>query len=238
MSIRLLACLGVSSLLTAALFADSPPAGKSDATDPAASSVSQPANAVAAESATAVPTSSPSDAGPMVVPAVDNGLVTLNVDDALISQIMNAFSRQTGRSIVVGPDVTGRTTVRLNGVPWDAALDAVLKPFGYGHYSSSNATVVCGTDVVIPRVFALKYLDAADVEDLVRSAMSPRGKFSKVLVRSQSWGAATEGGGTTMAGGNTMGKRQRSQENKDVARTKTILIVSFRQQCMRVKAEA
>jgi type IV pilus assembly protein PilQ len=159
--------------------------------------------------------------------AAGDGLVTLNADDTLIAQILNAFSRQTGRSIVVGPDVTGRATVRLTGVPWEAALEAILKPFGYGHYDAGNATVVCGTDVLVPRLFTLKYMDAGDVEDLVRTVMSPRGKFSKVVARGQSWSAATEGGGTSLAGGTTMGKRQRSVENKDLTKTKTILVTDI-----------
>lgn len=166
----------------------------------------------------------------VVVPPVvvtGDGLVTLNADDTLITQILNAFSRQTGRSIVVGPDVTGRTTVRLTGVPWDAALEAVLKPFGYGHYNAGNATVVCGTDVLVSRLFTLKYMDAGDVEDIVRTVMSPRGKFSKVVARGQSWSAATEGGGTSLAGGTTMGKRQRSVENKDLTKTKSILVTDI-----------
>ena len=153
--------------------------------------------------------------------------VTLIADDTLITQILNAFSRQTGRSIVVGPDVTGRTTVRLNGVPWEAALEAVLKPFGYGHYTEGGATVVCGVDSLVPRVFTLKYLDASDVEEVIRTLMSPRGKFSKVMARGQSWGASTDSSSTSLAGGATMGKRQRSVENKELSKTKTMLITDI-----------
>ncbi len=173
------------------------------------------------------PVAAPPSAAPVEAGVAADGLVTLNADDILVTQILNAFSRQTGRSIVVGPDVTGRTTVRLTGVPWESALEAVLKPFGYGHYTAGNATVVCGTDTLVSRLFTLKYVDASDVEDVIRSAMSPRGKISKVVARSQSWSASTEGGGSTMAGGNTMGKRQRSQEKSEMAKTKTIVVTDI-----------
>ena len=43
-------------------------------------------------------------------------LVTLNVDEGQITQVLNAFSRQTGRSIVLGPEVQGKVTARLSNV--------------------------------------------------------------------------------------------------------------------------
>ena len=138
--------------------------------DPSAAPAS--GKAPPAEPAQAEPAAAPSPA-----PSSARGpLVTLNAEDALVSQILNAFSRQTGRSIVIGPEITGRTTVRLTNVPWNEALDAVLKPFNYGHYEQGDATVVCGIDPVGSRVFTLKHLDASDVEEAVRSFLSPRGK--------------------------------------------------------------
>jgi len=100
-----------------------------------------------------------------------DGLVTLNADDALVTQILNAFSRQTGRSIVIGPEITGRTTVRLNNVAWDDALEAVLKPFGYAHYQAGEATVVTGVDPLNTRLIELKHQEVlrllSEIEALV-----------------------------------------------------------------------
>jgi len=180
-----------------------------------------------APAAAAAPAMAPALATVPATRSVTSDRVTLNADDTPITQILNAFSRQTGRSVVVGPEVTGRTTVRLEEVPWEEALDAILKPFGYGHYTEGNATVVCGVDALVPRVFTLKYLDVADVEDVIKTFLSARGKLSKIAVRSQSWGAAADAGGSSVAGGPTMGKRQRAQESKDLAKTKTLFVTDI-----------
>lgn len=150
--------------------------------------------------------------------------VTLNAEDALVTQLLNAFSRQTGRSIVVGPEITGRTTVRLNHVPWNEALDAVLKPFGYVHYETGEATVVTTITPFGTRVYSVKHLDVADVEESIRSMLSPQGKITKITTRSQSWANATQSGSSSVAGGDTIGKRQRVQEEKEITKSKTLVV--------------
>ena len=60
--------------------------------------------------------------------------VTINVKDANISEVLKAYSLQTGQSIVVGPDVVSdNVNVRLNNIPWQEALDVILKPYGFGY---------------------------------------------------------------------------------------------------------
>jgi type IV pilus secretin PilQ/predicted competence protein len=143
--------------------------------------------------------------------------VTINVDDGLLTQVLNAFSRQTGRSIVVGPEVTGKVTARLSDVPWRDALDSILKPYGYGYYlvgdtiivsslekiekiakataMPTNVTMAAGSvpttpppEPLIVKVFTLKYLDASDVEGLIAQRLTlGRGTVSRVTIQSQTW---------------------------------------------------
>lgn len=155
---------------------------------------------------------------------VKNLRVTLNVEDALVTQILNAFSRQTGRSIVIGPGITERTTVRLNDVSWDEAMDAVLKPFGYVHYEQGEATVVTTVTPSGTRVFTIRHLDVGDVEETIRSMLTPQGKLSKVTTRSQSWANASQSSAMSVAGGDTMGKRQRVQEEREITKSKTLVV--------------
>ncbi len=162
-------------------------------------------------------------AGTVAAPVGTNTLVTLNVEDALVSQILNAFSRQTGRSIVIGPEITGRTTVRLNNVPWEQALDSVLKPFGYGSFQDGETTVVTGVNPLNSRVFTLKHLDASDVEPVVAVFLSPRGKIVRVANLGQSWGSAASQS-ESVAGGEGMGKRTRVQEDAKISRSKTLVV--------------
>ena len=58
----------------------------------------------------------------IIEPAVDtpsSEFVTINVKNANISEVLKAYSLQTGQSIVVGPDVVSdNVNVRLNNIPW------------------------------------------------------------------------------------------------------------------------
>lgn len=175
-------------------------------------------------------------------------LVTINVDDGMIVQVLNAFSRQTGRSIVVGPEVTGKVTARLSNVQWRDALDSILRPYGYGYYlvgdtiivtaldklpkdtptvASGSTAVASGTRVSPPKVlkvFTLKYLDAADIEAVIKSQLSPGGTIGRLTMQSQSW---KETGG--MAQNNTssesLGRLNRFSEEVGQVKGKTFVVV-------------
>jgi type II secretory pathway component GspD/PulD (secretin) len=180
-------------------------------------------SAAPTDGAEAEPAETTTAAAAEAEPVTKPGHVTLNAEDALVSQILNAFSRQTGRSIVIGPEITGRTTVRLNNVPWDEALEAVLRPFGYGHFEEGGATVVTGVDPVQSQVITLKFVDASDVEGVLASFLSPRGKISRLTNLGQSWGSAASQS-ESVAGGEGMGKRSRFREDPLITRSKTLVV--------------
>ena len=184
-------------------------------------------------------------------------LVTINVDNGPITQVLNAFSRQSGRNIVIGSEVAGNVTLRVTDKPWNDALDVILKPYGYDYYMVGDTIIICGKDklpkdVVLNKagpgaalvvtqtpkvdeplevkVFTLKYLDASDVAELVQSQLTPnRGKIGKLLARSQSWKeqSATSGGQNTSS--ESLGRLQRVQEESVQVRGKTLVIVDTRE---------
>jgi type II secretory pathway component GspD/PulD (secretin) len=88
------------------------------------------------------------NAMPPVAQVSTSEVVTINENDGNIVQVLNAFSIQTGRSIVVGPEVTGKVNVRLNHVRWDDALNVILKPSGFGYYLVGDTVIVCSTDKI------------------------------------------------------------------------------------------
>lgn len=53
--------------------------------------------------------------------------IDLELKDADIKDVLRTFAKITGLNIVVDPDVTGSVTVNLVHVPWDQALDIVLR---------------------------------------------------------------------------------------------------------------
>lgn len=50
--------------------------------------------------------------------ATPSDVVTIHVENGDITKVLNIFSRQTGKSLVIGPEVTGNVTMRLNDIPY------------------------------------------------------------------------------------------------------------------------
>lgn len=201
------------------------------------------------------------DQPPASPPAKSNGaaeLVTIAVDEAPIAQVLNAFSRQTGRSIVIGPEVSGKVTARLSGIPWRDALDILLRPYGFGYYMVGDTVVIGSIDKLpkaavaaqpaagaqpaatpppppeplVVKVFNLKYLDAADVEELIKAQLSSQGKIGRLIVRGQTWKQETQWGTTTggstgsrASGAGDLGRLKRIAEEQSIVKGKTVVVV-------------
>lgn len=58
--------------------------------------------------------------------------ISLDLKDADIRDVLLTFSRLARLNMVIDPDVRGAVTVRLENVPWDQALDVILKVNGLG----------------------------------------------------------------------------------------------------------
>jgi type IV pilus assembly protein PilQ len=157
--------------------------------------------------------------------------VTINVKDANISEVLKAYSLQTGQSIVVGPDVVSdNVNVRLNNIPWQNALDVILKPYGFGYRvvgdtivisKLENIVTVEGIEPLASQVFNLKYLDAYDIKDVCEAQLTGRGKFTILSTKGlPGWefGGGNKGRATTEAG-----VRQRAQK-ESIQKSKTFII--------------
>ncbi len=64
--------------------------------------------------------------------------ISLDVKDADLRDILHTFSELTGLNMVIDPDVRGSVTVRLHDVPWDQALDLILRTNGCGYVIEGN----------------------------------------------------------------------------------------------------
>ncbi|MEI6166317.1 MAG: secretin and TonB N-terminal domain-containing protein [bacterium] len=189
---------------------------------------------------------------PMIAPSAASDLVTINVDNGPIAQVLNAFSRQTGRSIVIGAEVTGNVTLRLTDKRWQDALDVILKPYGFDYYMVGDTIIICGKDKVpkqavgtngvwatapgatqgpppeplVVKAFALKYLDASDLEDLVKSQISPAGRIGKLVSRSQTWqDQQVFQGNLNTTSSESLGRLKRLQEEPGQVRGKMLVVV-------------
>ncbi|HPR64559.1 MAG TPA: type IV pilus secretin PilQ [Thermoanaerobaculia bacterium] len=64
--------------------------------------------------------------------------ITLRLKDADIRDVITTFSEYLGINIVMDPEVSGRVTVNLIDVPWDQALDLILKINGLSSVLENN----------------------------------------------------------------------------------------------------
>lgn len=65
--------------------------------------------------------------------------VTLDFKDADVRDVFRLIAEVSRLNIIMGEDVTGRVTVRMANVPWDQALDTVLKLHGLASQSIDGA---------------------------------------------------------------------------------------------------
>jgi len=135
-----------------------------------------------------------------------SGIVSLDFQDADIIPILRLLSDVSGFNVVVHPDVKGKITMKLLNVPWEQALDMVLKTFSLNKVIDGNVIRIAPASVfareqeenikqkvaeiqsqsaeamgiVEPRVFPINYADVTVVEGTLKSAkvLSSRGNIS------------------------------------------------------------
>ncbi len=122
-------------------------------------------------------------------------LISLDFQDADVVAILRLLSEVSGYNIVIHPDVKGKISMRLINVPWEQALDLILKTFNLAKSVDGNIIRVApiaafsresdelakakesrmDAEVLETRVFKVSYADAALVEKTI--------KDSKILTR-------------------------------------------------------
>ena len=156
--------------------------------------------------------------------------VTLDFKDADIRNVLKIISYKCGVNIVATPEVIGNVTIRLVDVPWEKALEVILKTYGFGFERIGNIITVAPIDKLteqrkqevelaqvqptVTEVFILEYLDAKDAKKALDPLISPRGRITVLEMTGQ---AGWEFGGTELA------KRQRRAE-ETMGRSKTLIV--------------
>ena len=64
--------------------------------------------------------------------------ISLELKDADIKDVLRTFAKITGLNVVVDPEVSGSVTVQLENVPWDQALDIILRINGLDYVVENN----------------------------------------------------------------------------------------------------
>lgn len=113
--------------------------------------------------------------------AVSSGNVTMDFKDADITNVLRILSYKSGVNIVAGKDVTGPITIRLTDVPWEKALEVILRTYGYTYEREENIIRVTTTEnlekeELVTELFSLNYAQASNVPLAIEEMLSDRGK--------------------------------------------------------------
>ncbi|HOG23829.1 MAG TPA: secretin and TonB N-terminal domain-containing protein [Candidatus Omnitrophota bacterium] len=108
--------------------------------------------------------------------------ISLDFKDADINTVLRILSMKSGMNIVSGPEVKGVVTVRLDNVPWDKALNVILRTYDYVYERDGNIIRVTsrekmGQEPVETKTFILNYSKAAEIQSAVQDILTERGRI-------------------------------------------------------------
>jgi type IV pilus assembly protein PilQ len=130
--------------------------------------------------------------------------LTLNFQDIDVRSVLQLLADTSGQNIVVSDSVSGNLTLRLQNVPWDQALDIVLRTKGLDKRRQDNVIIIGPTEELATREKAelaahkevqelspthtefmqVNYAKVSDLAKLIKttnakdSMLSPRGSIS------------------------------------------------------------
>ncbi len=118
-------------------------------------------------------------AAPVAAKADDT--ISLDFKDADIGSVLRVLSMKSAVNIVTGPEVTGLVTVRLDNVPWQKALEVILRTYDYVYERDGNIIRVTTRDKmklepVETKTFILNYSKAPEIQASINDMLSERGK--------------------------------------------------------------
>ena len=161
--------------------------------------------------------------------------LTLNFQDIETRSVLQLLADASGQNIVVSDTVQGSVTLRLQNVPWDQALDIVLRTKGLDKRQDGNVIIVAPAEELASREKAtlaarkdiqaleplrteylqINYAKAADIAILLRGGTAGTGA------------AGTASGSTPASGGGGTGRNSVLSERGSVSvdgRTNTLLL--------------
>jgi type II secretory pathway component HofQ len=92
----------------------------------------------------------PLDARPVAGSRFTGELISLDLKDADVKDVLRTFAKLARLNIAIDPEVKGSVTVRLHDVPWDQALDVILQINGLGYVLEGNVLRVGEPRKLIP----------------------------------------------------------------------------------------
>jgi type IV pilus assembly protein PilQ len=122
--------------------------------------------------------------------------ISLDLQDADLINVMRLFAEVANLNIILSPEVKGRVTVRMVNIPWDQAMDIILKMNGLGYVLEDNILRIASVGALtkeaedemrskeakkkaedlITRIIPVNYAKAGEIEPTIKKSLSPRGE--------------------------------------------------------------
>ena len=122
--------------------------------------------------------------------------ISLDLQDADLINVMRLFAEVANLNIILSPEVKGKVTVRMVNIPWDQAMDIILKMNGLGYVLEDNILRIASVGALtkeaedemrskeakkkaedlITRIVPVNYAKASEIEPTIKKSLSPRGE--------------------------------------------------------------
>ena len=102
--------------------------------------------------------------------------ISINFENISIKDMLRMFSEATGKNILIGDEVNGLVSAKLNNVPWDKALDSILKIKKLAKYVDDDANIIRihSQEVLVAQVaYDLQIIEATKKTNMAQSSIEP-----------------------------------------------------------------
>jgi type IV pilus assembly protein PilQ len=124
--------------------------------------------------------------------------INLTIKDADIQHVLTFLAKEGKVNIIAGPDVAGNVTFHLENIPWDLALDVILRARGYDYVRESGVIRVAPAEQlkkefeaeierrqkledvkqVVVRILPINYGSAQELSAQVKEILSKKGSVT------------------------------------------------------------
>lgn len=114
----------------------------------------------------------------------DNKLISITLKETDIREVLNILAFKGGVNIVAGDDVVSKISVQLKDVPWEQALDVILKTYNYTYKREGNLIRVMslaraleeeGKTPLRTKIIPLNFADVIELKESLNKMLSKRG---------------------------------------------------------------
>jgi type IV pilus assembly protein PilQ len=121
--------------------------------------------------------------------------ISVDLKDADIINVLRLLAEVSGENIIASDDVKGKITLKLRNVPWDQALDTILKTKGYDKVRQHNILRIAPAEKIrqekeqalatkkasieledtVIKMVTVNYADASEIVTQIKPMLSGRG---------------------------------------------------------------